>query len=95
VGLLLQVLDKDCTTFESDVYSFGVIAWEIVSRKMPWANFNARTIFHKVVLAKERPEIPSDTAADLAEVIRSCWQDNPRERPKFTEVLDTVKSWPK
>lgn len=92
---LFQVLDNDDVTFESDVYSFGIVAWEIVSGKKPWANFNARAIFKRVVLAGERPEIPSDAAADVADVIRSCWHENPRERPKFNEILDTIKSWVK
>lgn len=88
--LILQVLDDDKPTFESDVYSFGIIAWEIVSREMPWSNLNARAIF-KQVLNGKRPEIPTDIAADVVHVIRSCWQDNPRMRPKFSEILYSLK----
>lgn len=32
---------------------------------------------------------------DETEVIRSYCQDNPTRRPKFDDILDSVKSWPK
>ncbi|CAN0462475.1 unnamed protein product, partial [Ascophyllum nodosum] len=87
-----KVLDYECVSFESDVYSFGIVAWEIVARQMPWANLNPRTIIRRV-LAGERLSIPTETAADLAGVICSCWLDNPRARPKFAEILDCMKLW--
>ncbi|CAM9571946.1 unnamed protein product, partial [Ascophyllum nodosum] len=88
------VLDDERESFESDVYSFGVVAWEIVTRQMPWANLNARTIIRRV-LTGGRPEIPREAAAELVEVIRPCWHDNPRARPKFAEILDCMKLWSK
>ncbi|CAM9572153.1 unnamed protein product [Ascophyllum nodosum] len=89
-----EVLDDERDSFESDVYSFGVVAWEIVARQMPWAKLNARTIIRRV-LAGGRPEIPRETAAELVEVIRPCWHDNPRARPKFAEILGRMKLWSK
>lgn len=82
-------------TFESDVYSFGINSCEIVSRKIPSVNFNAGTIFRRVVLAGKRLQIPSDTATDMSEVIRSCWQENLKERLKFPEILESIKTRPK
>ena len=88
--ILLQVLDDERASFKSDVYSFGVVAWEIVTRQTPWGNLNARTIIRRV-LTGERPEIPRETAAELAEVIGLCWREDPKARPKFTEILDRMK----
>ncbi|CAN0213505.1 unnamed protein product [Ascophyllum nodosum] len=85
-----EVLDDERASFKSDVYSFGVVAWEIVTRQTPWGNLNARTIIRRV-LTGERPEIPRETAAELAEVIGLCWREDPKARPKFTEILDRIK----
>ena len=90
--LSLQVLDNDGASFESDVYSFGIISWEIVSRRMPWADLNARSIFRRVVLAGDRPKMPNDVSTDIEHIIRSCWIEDPTARPTFSDILDTIKS---
>eukprot|EP00727_Mastigamoeba_balamuthi_P013701 m51a1_g8954 putative serine threonine kinase (1680) ;mRNA; r:1026291-1032121 len=52
-----EVLDgADCTT-KSDVYSFGVIAWEIVTREVPYADENPHTVALRVVQEGLRPSM--------------------------------------
>ncbi|CAM9723845.1 unnamed protein product [Ascophyllum nodosum] len=60
---------------------------------MPWAGVDARSIFRRVVLAGDRPPMPKEVAADIADMIRSCWAEDPSTRPKFSEVLSTMSSW--
>ena len=88
----LQILDNDEASFESDVYSFGIVSWEIASRQMPWAGVNARSIFRRVVLTGDRPEMPNDVSADIEVIIRSCWREDPTARPTFSDILGTMKS---
>ena len=88
------MLDDELLSFKSDVYSFSIIAWEIVSGQMPWTNLNARSIFRRVVLAGERPEIPKGIAMEVEEMLHLSWHENPEKRPKFADIIESMTSWP-
>ncbi|CAM9606844.1 unnamed protein product, partial [Hapterophycus canaliculatus] len=46
-----EVLDATRSTYASDVYSFGIVAWEVLSRELPWANVtHPRDVYIRVVL---------------------------------------------
>lgn len=87
------MLETKGISFASDAYSFGIVAWEVLTRKNPWADQpRARDIFLRVVMKGERPVIPADAPRDIAGVVRACWSDAPRERPAMSEVMKSMKS---
>ncbi|CAN0412120.1 unnamed protein product, partial [Scytosiphon promiscuus] len=80
-------------TNASDVYSFGIVAWEVLSRKLPWGNLpRPDDVFIYVVLNALRPDIPTEAPADLADMIRACWAGEPEFRPSFDAILKALKS---
>ncbi|CAM9446055.1 unnamed protein product, partial [Hapterophycus canaliculatus] len=84
-----EVLETKATSNASDVYSFGVVVWEILSRQIPWAEQALpRDIYLRVVIRGDRPVIPADAPADIAEMVIGCWAQAPEERPAFAELLD-------
>ena len=60
---------------KGDVYSFGVIAWELVTRQMPWSQFCSAMDIVLSVLAEERLAIPSDCDKILEDIMTDCWSD--------------------
>lgn len=76
-----QVLDAKGSSYASDVYSFGIVAWEVLSRQVPWAGEAlARDIYRRVVFKGDRPEMPADAPDDIADIVRRCWAGTPRKR---------------
>lgn len=70
------------------MYSFGVVAWEVLSREVPWADEALPfDIYRRVVFRGERLTIPADAPADLADIVRECWARSPRQRPTSGEIL--------
>lgn len=87
-----QTMDGDGSTFKSDVYSFGIVIWEVLTRKVPWAGeTKAQKVFYRVVLKGERPLIPSEAPAYLADMARSCWVTDPEKRPAFSSLLAKMR----
>ena len=82
------MLDAKRSTYASDVYSFAIVAWEVLSREIPWATeTHPRGICIRVFIKGLRPEILADAPADIANIIRTCWTRVPDARPKFADVL--------
>eukprot|EP00903_Cladosiphon_okamuranus_P019138 g17605.t1 len=83
-----EVLNAKGKSYASDVYSFGVVVWEVLSRKVPWAeeDLSLKDIHIRVVLNGHRLVIPANTPADIREVITSCWRAGPASRPTFEKI---------
>ncbi|KAG6531947.1 hypothetical protein ZIOFF_005783 [Zingiber officinale] len=76
---------------KSDVYSFGVILWELLSMKQPWRGLSPAQVVGAVAFQNRRLPIPQDTCPVLAALMESCWDDDPRRRPPFSSIVDTLK----
>lgn len=88
-----QVLSATASTYASDVYSFGIVAWEVLSRELPWATVrHPRDIYIRVVLNELRPDIPADAPKDMADMMRACWAGEPTARPTFSTIMDGIKA---
>ena len=86
------MLEKKGTSRASDVYSFGMVAWEVLTRQSPWADqAQPRDIYLRVVIHGDRPAIPVDCPADIAEMLRGCWAQEPKQRTAFQAILDGGK----
>ncbi|OAY83077.1 serine/threonine-protein kinase CTR1-like [Ananas comosus] len=76
---------------KSDVYSFGVILWELLTMQQPWNGLSPAQVVGAVAFQNRRLTIPQGTCPVLAALIESCWADDPRQRPSFSSIVDTLK----
>ncbi|EGC35966.1 hypothetical protein DICPUDRAFT_91930 [Dictyostelium purpureum] len=73
-----------------DVYAFGIVLWEIFCRKEPYEGVNSWSI--PLMVAKgERPPVPSDCPSEYSKLMKACWADKPKKRPKFKDIHQTLK----
>ena len=78
---------------ESDIYSFGMIMWELTTGCKPFSNIEHDIHLVYKILDGERPKITKDTPECYANLMKSCLDPNPKERPSIIEVRKTFDDW--
>ena len=75
-----------------DVYAYAMIIYQVWSGIKPWNGLESVDIENKV-LANLRPEIPDQiTNESIRDLIKACWQEDPVQRPSFSQIVETVRS---
>ncbi|PKC09528.1 kinase-like protein, partial [Rhizophagus irregularis] len=71
----------------SDIYSLGMIMWECTTGCKPFANIeHDQNLIYNIIDGK-RPEITEDTPEFLANLMKRCWDSDPKNRPTAWEIL--------
>mgnify|MGYP003645519537 CR=1 FL=1 len=82
-----EIFNGEEPSTSSDVYSFGILLWEILTRKQPFSSYTDYEKFKKELTVNAiRPEMPKDAIPSLSKLIRSCWDQDPNNRPSFSEI---------
>lgn len=83
----------------ADVYSFAVTAWELLTRRIPFMEFDPiealSLVADDTLEPPFRPEIPELCPPALARLITECWHQTPARRPAFTEIADRLREMPR
>jgi len=85
-----ELLNNRLYSFKSDVWAFGVVIYEIVTRKIPYEELNLEQVAIRVCngtasLKKLPKEFPQ-----LQKLMDMCLQVNPRIRPDFLQICQTL-----
>ncbi|KAF3697469.1 Tyrosine-protein kinase receptor TYRO3 [Channa argus] len=89
--MAIESLSESVYTTKSDVWSFGVTMWEIVSRgRTPYPGVHNHELLD-LLLSGHRLKPPEDCGERLYEAMRSCWDQEPDQRPGFRELGETLK----
>ncbi|KAK3747649.1 hypothetical protein RRG08_024796 [Elysia crispata] len=100
--LLRDSTGREGGTQRGDVYSFAVICQEVIYRAgvfhIPCSDLTPREIYMKVIhpalhQSYFRPFLESiDCPCDeLADVIKSCWAEDPSDRPDFPTLKSVIR----
>ncbi|PHT31223.1 hypothetical protein CQW23_27560 [Capsicum baccatum] len=68
-----------------DVYSFGICLWEIYFCSIPYSGLSPHA--SSAMYKSRRPEIPNTCPSALANIMKQCWEDDPKKRPEMQEVV--------
>ncbi|XP_059131086.1 tyrosine-protein kinase TXK isoform X2 [Peromyscus eremicus] len=75
---------------KSDVWSFGVLMWEVFTEgKMPFENKSNLQVV-EAISKGFRLYRPYLAPMSIYGVMYSCWHENPKGRPTFAELLQTL-----
>uniref|UniRef100_A0A3Q2CA13 Tyrosine-protein kinase receptor n=1 Tax=Cyprinodon variegatus TaxID=28743 RepID=A0A3Q2CA13_CYPVA len=78
-------------TTMSDVWSFGVVLWEITTlAEQPYQGMSNEQVL-RFVMEGGLLEKPDNCPDMLFELMRMCWQYNPKMRPSFQEIINSIK----
>ncbi|XP_071346748.1 receptor-interacting serine/threonine-protein kinase 1 isoform X2 [Trachinotus anak] len=79
------------STEKSDVYSFAIVVWVILTGQEPYANARSEDHISQCVRNGDRPAedlLPDDMPAELIQLMKKCWSQDPKQRPTFKEGYD-------
>ncbi|KAI4307511.1 hypothetical protein L6164_030689 [Bauhinia variegata] len=76
---------------KSDVYSFGVILWELVTLQQPWSGLSPAQVVGAVAFQNRKLSVPPNISPALASLMESCWDDDPAQRPSFSNIVESLK----
>jgi serine/threonine protein kinase len=95
-----ELFDRKPNSSATDVYSLGIVLWEILTRKIPFAEVMP-TVIVGMALSGKREELPEKCPEVFRLMITACWDANPKKRPtaeqvgnQFDVVLKSVESIP-
>ncbi|RIA93826.1 kinase-like domain-containing protein [Glomus cerebriforme] len=88
-----EVFKGSAFSKESDIYCMGMIMWELTTGCKPFANVKHDFRLIRKILDGERPKITEDTPECYADLMKSCWDPDPKKRPSIKKIRTTFGSW--
>ena len=86
-----EMFEGSCEISEKcDVYSFAVILWEMAAAEVPWDGATPMQVIFAVGVQRQRLPLPPSCPAALLQLIERCWAADPRVRPGFHEILQSL-----
>ncbi|KAL9963891.1 hypothetical protein ACROYT_G027446 [Oculina patagonica] len=72
---------------QSDVWSYGILLWELFSfGETPYPGMTNREAF-EAIKGGYRMECPDGCPKQICDVMRNCWNIDPKQRPTFKSIL--------
>ncbi|XP_038062509.1 tyrosine-protein kinase receptor Tie-1-like [Patiria miniata] len=88
--MALESLLDDVYTTESDVWSFGILLWEIVTLgARPYPMMKTKAMVNQLQQGYRMPK-PKNCKKQLYDMMCSCWQKTPQERPAFQSLYQQL-----
>ena len=79
---------------KSDVYMFANFVYEVLYRRVPFADVPNLLDVGDAVQAGQRPSLSRDCPPALLPLFESCWATDPAERMDMGKVLEVVSTLP-
>ena len=75
-----------------DVFSYGMVLYEIFAHEVPFSDILDSYEAMLAIKKGERPPIPPEVPLYIQQLMRSCWEHDPRDRPTFEQILQVSYS---
>ncbi|XP_075167352.1 protein tyrosine kinase 7 [Haematobia irritans] len=83
-----ECVQEDEYTTKSDIFAFGVVVWELFTQatKIPHEDLSNEEVIQRSQAGKLEWQCAEATPDSLKEILSSCWNVNPKERPSFSQL---------
>ncbi|POG79906.1 hypothetical protein GLOIN_2v1745849 [Rhizophagus irregularis DAOM 181602=DAOM 197198] len=71
----------------------GMIMWELTTGCRPFSNVKHDHGLVYQILDGKRPKITDETPEDFANLIKKCWNSDPKKRPSAKKICECLNSW--
>lgn len=85
-----KVIDSCIIGECSEVYSAGLTFWSMFARKEPYQHIHSYAAFKNHIASGQREVIPSNWPQSIRQMIWKSWNEDPKQRPTFNEMLGVV-----
>ncbi|XP_028783303.1 serine/threonine-protein kinase STY8-like [Neltuma alba] len=86
-----EVIEHKPYDQKADVFSFGITLWELLTGELPYSYLTPLQAAVGVVQKGLRPTIPRSIHPRLSELLQRCWQQDPKDRPEFSEIIEILQ----
>ncbi|KLL03765.1 MAG: hypothetical protein MRECE_9c019 [Mycoplasmataceae bacterium CE_OT135] len=88
-----EVLNSKSYTQAADIYSFGIVAYEILSSLPPYYDRAHNQYLGIAICQGLRPNFQIKIPPLLEDLIKKCWDADPKKRPIASELERNLRSW--
>eukprot|EP00730_Choanoeca_flexa_P006267 TRINITY_DN12121_c0_g1_i2.p1 TRINITY_DN12121_c0_g1~~TRINITY_DN12121_c0_g1_i2.p1 ORF type:complete len:959 (+),score=214.42 TRINITY_DN12121_c0_g1_i2:1107-3983(+) len=74
----------------SDIWSWAVVCWELLHSEIPYAGIHMFSVAYSIGLNGCTLPVADSCPPDIAQLMRSCWQLDPKLRPDFQSVCQDL-----
>lgn len=74
-------------TKTADIYALGMVMYELFSGNYEYRALSVQELDSSFRQNEFRPKIPSSLPSHLANLVRNCWQQDPKVRPTIENVV--------
>ena len=86
----IESLEKGIYNTKTDVWSYGVLVWELMTRGIvPYPNLQHFEVLLHLRNGYRLPQ-PNYCPDLVFELMLKCWSFNPKERPTFCEISNSL-----
>ncbi|XP_055902181.1 tyrosine-protein kinase-like otk [Eupeodes corollae] len=87
-----ECIQEDEFTTKSDIYAYGVVVWELFNQatKLPFEEFSNEEYLQKSSGGSLKWDVAEGTPEALKEIMASCWNQNPKDRPSFSQLCTAL-----
>ncbi|KAL0677232.1 hypothetical protein Bca4012_005213 [Brassica carinata] len=86
-----EVIEHKPYSHKADVFSYAIVLWELLTGDIPYAFLTPLQAAVGVVQKGLRPKIPKKTHPKVKGLLERCWQQDPKERPDFEEIIEMLQ----
>eukprot|EP00041_Stephanoeca_diplocostata_P020860 m.474855 g.474855 ORF g.474855 m.474855 type:complete len:611 (-) comp21683_c0_seq1:201-2033(-) len=70
-----------------DVWSYGVVLWELLTGEVPYMGVDQGAIVYGIGTESLHLPVPSTAPLGFSLLLKQCWNDEAKHRPKFRQIL--------
>lgn len=76
---------------ECDIWAFGFLVFELVTKKIPFIDFDKKQQIKKAIINHELPEIPNICPPFLKQLILKCWTPLRENRITAEQIVHALR----